>query len=465
MDMNATEYAAAHRSDFLAQLKEFLSIPSISTVDGSDDVKRAAEWVAAQLRQVGMTTVDIYPTPGHPIVYGAWSGAPGAPTVLVYGHYDVQPVDPLEEWQSPPFEPTERDGKLFARGATDDKGQVFTQIKAIESLMRVTNGNLPVNVKFLIEGEEEVSSPNLDAWIESHQELVKADVCVISDSNILALDRPLITYSVRGLTYMELEVRGPNHDLHSGSYGGTVHNPLQALCEIIAALHNPDGSVAVPGFYDKVRQLDQAEREAIAKIPWTNEEWHTETGAPQSWGEAGYTLRERIGARPTLEINGIIGGFTAKGSKTVLPAKGMAKISCRLVADQDPYEVEELVRARVKQLTPPTVISELRGLNYAYPATVPIDDPTMVAAKIAYKRGFGAEPVFLPEGGTLPIVVTLRTLFNMPVVLLGFGLPDDSLHAPNEKISLESFYRGINTAIAFFEEVSKIAVHQVDSAT
>jgi acetylornithine deacetylase/succinyl-diaminopimelate desuccinylase-like protein len=402
-----------------------------------------------------MKSVQIYPTSGHPVVYGAWTEAPGAPTVLVYGHYDVQPVDPVDEWVSPPFEPTERDGKLFARGSTDDKGQIFAQIKAVQSLMQANNGKLPVNVKFVIEGEEEISSTHLDGWIEGHKELVEADACVISDSQVLDMNRPLITYSVRGLTYMELEVWGPSHDLHSGSYGGTVHNPLQVLCEIIANLHNPDGSIAVPGFYDKVRQLDAAEREAIAKIPWTDAEWHEETGAPQAWGEAGYTLRERIGTRPTLEINGIIGGFTAKGSKTVLPAKGMAKISCRLVADQDPYEIEELVRARIKQLTPPTVKSELRGLNYAYPAAVPIDDPAMVAARAAYKRGFGAEPVFLPEGGTLPIVATLRNMFNMPVVLLGFGLPDDGAHAPNEKFLLDGFYRGINTAIAMFEETAK----------
>ncbi len=457
--MNAIEYAEAHRKDFLDELKDFLRIQSISTADGNPaEIQRCADWVANQLRSIGLTSVQILPTQGHPIVYGTWMGAPGAPTILIYGHYDVQPVDPLSEWTTGPFDPTERDGKLYARGATDDKGQVFTQIKAVDSIMKTNGGKLPVNVKFLIEGEEEVASEHLDAWIADHKELLTADACVISDSSLLAIDRPLITYSVRGLTYMEVEVWGPKGDLHSGSYGGTVHNPLQALCEIIAALHNPDGSVAVPGFYDKVPAMTPAERAALAKVPMTEEEWRTETGAPKSWGEPEFTLRERIGARPTLEVNGIIGGFTAKGSKTVLPAKAMAKVSCRLVGNQDPYEIEKLVRERVKQLTPEDVTSEVRGLNYAYPATVPIDDPAMDAAIIAYERGFGAKPVFLAEGGTLPIVVTLRNLFKMPVVLMGFGLHDDNTHAPNEKITLECFYRGINTAIAMFEEVSKIPV-------
>jgi acetylornithine deacetylase/succinyl-diaminopimelate desuccinylase-like protein len=285
-------------------------------------------------------------------------------------------------------------------------------------------------------------------------------VSVISDGSVLALNRPSMTYSVRGMVYMELEVKGPRHDLHSGSYGGTVHNPAQALCEIITALHNPDHSVAVPGFYDKVRPLDPAERKALAEISWPEQEWQGETGAPKSWGEADYTLRERVGARPTLEVNGLISGFTGKGAKTVLPAKALAKISCRLVADQDPYEIEKLVAARVKELTPPDVTSDVRGLNYAYPAAVPINDPAMDAAVAAYQRGFGAKPVFLREGGTLPIVATLRNTFGIPVVLMGFGLPDDGAHAPNEKLDLECFYRGINTAIAMFEEVAKIPAHK-----
>ncbi len=460
--MNAFEYADSHRADFLNELNEFLRIPSISTLpEHAGDIKRAAEWVANQLRQIGMTTVNIYPTPGHPIVFGEWTGAPNAPTVLVYGHYDVQPVDPVNEWHTGPFEPTVRDGNLYARGSSDDKGQVFSHLKVIQSLMQARGGKLPVNVKFLIEGEEEVASKNLDEFILAHQDLLRADVTVISDGAILAADRPSISYALRGMVYMEIEVKGPSKDLHSGSYGGTVHNPAQALCEIVVALHNPDHSVAVPGFYDTVRPVDAAERAALAENPLSEEEWHRQTGAPRSWGEAAYSLVERVGARPTLEVNGLIGGFTGVGAKTVLPAKALAKISCRLVADQDPYEVEKLVRAYVQKLTPPDVTSEVRGLNYAYPSIVPINSPAMEAAIKAYERGFGAKPVFTREGGTLPIVATLQRMFHAPVLLMGYGLHDDGAHGPNEKLNLDCFYRGITTSITLYEELSKIPVGQL----
>jgi acetylornithine deacetylase/succinyl-diaminopimelate desuccinylase-like protein len=454
--MNVFEYADSHRAEFLSELKDLLRIPSISTLpDHVGDIQRAANWVAEHLRQVGMTAVQVYPTEGHPIVYGEWLGAPGAPTVLIYGHYDVQPTDPDEEWLSPPFDPTERDGNLYARGATDDKGQVFANIKSVQSFMQ-TRGKLPVNVKFLIEGEEEISSAHLDPFIQAHQDLLRADVAVISDSHILGLDRPSILYGLRGLVYMELEVKGPRVDLHSGAYGGSVHNPAQVLCEIVAALHKPDGSVAVPGFYDKVRALDPAERKALGKIAYTEEQWQRETGAPHSWGEAGYTLLERHGARPTLEVNGLVSGFTGKGAKTVLPAKALAKISCRLVPDQDPHQIEDLFRKYVQSITPPTVTSEVRGLNYAPPSVVPIDSPAIAAAVTAYERGFGATPMFVREGGSIPVVATLQEVFHIPVLLVGFGLPDDSTHAPNEKFTLECFYRGITTSITLFEELSKL---------
>jgi acetylornithine deacetylase/succinyl-diaminopimelate desuccinylase-like protein len=316
-------------------------------------------------------------------------------------------------------------------------------------------GKLPVNVKFLIEGEEEIGSEHLDAFIHSHQDLLKADACVISDGTVINLDKPSICYSVRGLTYMEIEVWGPSHDLHSGTYGGTVHNPLQALCEIIAQLHYPDGSVNVAGFYDRVQAISNEERAELAKTVWEESEWKRETGAPQTWGEAAYSLHERTGIRPTLEVNGIIGGFTGKGAKTVLPASAMAKISCRLVDNQDPYEIEKLVRAQVEKLTPPSVRSEVRAISYGYPASVPINDPAIEAAARAYERGFGKRPVFLREGGSLPVVATLRNVFGMPVVLMGFGLNDDNMHAPNEKMELECFYRGVKTAIAMIEEMGK----------
>ena len=440
---------------FLAELQEFLRIPSISTLpEHRGDIQRAADWAADKLRAAGLADVQVFPTPGHPIVFGAWSGAPGAPTVLMYGHYDVQPVDPISEWRTEPFGATIQGDYILARGSSDDKGQVFANIKAVAALMEAHGGKLPVNVKFLIEGEEEIGGPNLDTFIHSHQDLLRCDVAVVSDTAILGIDQPAIIYGLRGLAYFELEVRGPDHDLHSGQYGGSVHNPLQALCEIVAALHKPDGSVAVEGFYESVRPLDAAERAAMAQVPLSDADWQTQTGAPAPWGEAGYTQRERIGARPTLEVNGIVGGFTGHGSKTVLPAKGMAKISCRLVPNQDPFEIEKLLRAQVAKLTPPTVTSEVRALSHGHGAMVPIDSPAMQAAVKAYTRGFGCAPVFMREGGSIPVVATLSQTFDIPVLLVGYGLPDDGLHGPNERFHVQCFLRGIKTSAALLEELA-----------
>jgi acetylornithine deacetylase/succinyl-diaminopimelate desuccinylase-like protein len=445
----------AKRDHFLEELKDFLRIPSISTLsEHSADVQRAAEWTAAQLRAAGMTRVEIMPTAKHPVVYGEWNGAPDKPTVLIYGHYDVQPAEREAGWLSDPFAPEVREGNLYARGASDDKGQVYANLKAVQLLME-THGRLPVNLKFLIEGEEEIGSPNLDSFIAAHKDMLRADVIVISDTAIQSLGQPSIVYGLRGLVYVELEVRGPKHDLHSGGFGGTVHNPAQALCEIIAALHQPDGSVAVEGFYDKVRPLTAEERALIAQTDVSEEEWRRLTGAPQPWGEAGYSLRERVGARPTLEINGIWGGFTGEGSKTVLPAKATAKISCRLVPDQDPYEIEALIRAQIAKLAPPTVTWELRSLNHGYPALVPLDSVAMQCAVAAYERGFGARPLFLREGGSIPVVATFTQTYGAPVLLVGYGLPDDGAHGPNEKFALECLYRGIHTAAALLEELGK----------
>lgn len=456
---SAFRYADEHRAEFLHELKDFVRIPSISTLpERAGDVKQAAEWVAAQLRAIGLTTVEVYQTDGHPLVYGAWLGASGATTILIYGHYDVQPVDPENEWDTPPFEPTERNGNLYARGSCDDKGQVFANIKAIQALMHIYGGKLPFNVKFLVEGEEEVASINLEDFIDTHHDLLSSDVAVISDTAMISLDQPSIVYGLRGMTYMELEVHGPRKDLHSGSFGGAVHNPAQALCEIVAALHNPDGSIAVKGFYDKVRPISQTEHDALAKIAKTEADWRAETGVPQSWGESMYSLRERTGARPTLEVNGVVGGWTGVGSKTVLPAKALAKISCRLVPDQDPYEILEVVRAQVQSITPPTVTSEVRLLSTGYPAVVPIDSPAMEAVVAAFERGFGKKPVFLREGGSIPVVAKLQKDFGMPVLLAGYGLPDDGAHGPNEKFNLECFYRGIQTSIELFERLSKLPV-------
>ncbi len=458
--MDAFEFAESQRTQFLEELKSFLRIPSVSAKsEHKPDMRRAAEWTADQLRKAGLTA-QLYETPGHPIVYGEWLGASGTPTVIIYGHYDVQPVEPIQEWRHDPFEPTLEGNNLLARGASDDKGQVFVNIKAIQSLAQA-GGRLPFNVKFLVEGEEEVGSTNLDNFIKNHQDLLRADVGVISDSAMLALDRPSVVYALRGMTYLEIEVWGPDHDLHSGQYGGSVHNPAQALCEILAALHNSDGSIAVKGFYDKVRPLDKAEREALAKVPMTEAEWKKQTGAPAPWGEVGYTISERVGGRPTLEVNGLVGGWTGQGAKTVLPAKALAKVSCRLVANQDPYEIENLVRAHVLSIAPPAVKVEVRALNYGYPAIVPIDTPAMKAAVAAYERGFGARPVFMREGGSIPVVATFQQLFGIPVLLTGYGLPDDRLHSPNEKFNLECFYRGITTAIALYDGLSKIPLKEL----
>ncbi|MFO7321819.1 MAG: dipeptidase [Chloroflexota bacterium] len=450
------EYARSQQPAFLEQLKELIRIPSVSTnPENAGDVRRAAEWLAADMRRIGMD-VEIVDTPGHPIVYGEWLGAgPDKPTVLIYGHYDVQPAERETGWDTDPFEPVIKDGKLYARGSSDDKGQMFAQLKAVESLL-LSDAKSPVNIKFLAEGEEEVSSLHLGEFVTANRERLKADVCVISDSGILAKDQPSIVYSLRGLTYMELHVQGPDKDLHSGGFGGGVHNPAQALCELIAALHNPDGSIAVPGFYDDVLPLSAQEREEIKKTDWTEEEWLRITGVPQVWGEAGYSLRERIGARPTLEVNGLLSGFTGEGAKTVLPAKAMAKISCRLVANQSPQRIYELVRDYIAQITPPTVRSEVRLLHTGEPALVDLNSPAIQLAITAYEKGWGKTPVFVREGGSIPIVADFQRELGLPVILMGFGLDTDGAHGPNEHFDIEMYYRGIDTAIYFLQEAAKL---------
>jgi acetylornithine deacetylase/succinyl-diaminopimelate desuccinylase-like protein len=453
--LNAHEYTKAHREQFLSQLKDWIRIPSISTDPiRKGDVQRAAEWIAADMRRVGIENVEVIPTAGHPVVYGDWLHA-GAdvPTVLVYGHYDVQPADMEDGWDSAPFEPVERSGKLYARGSSDDKGQAFIHVKAAEALL-ATSGKFPVNVKFLIEGEEEIGSAHLGDFLVANHERLKSDVCVISDTAILTEDQPSIVYALRGLVYMELEVQGPAHDLHSGGFGGTVHNPAQALAEIIAALHNPDGSVSVPGFYDDVVALSDEERAEARKTDWAVEDWKHATGAPQPWGEPQYTLRERIGARPTLEVNGFVSGFYGVGAKTVLPAKALAKISCRLVSNQQPVKIYELVRDYVAQITPPTIRSAVRMINKGDPALVDLKTPAMQAAISAYEKGWGKRPVFVREGGSIPIVADFRRELGVPVILMGFGLNTDGAHGPNEHYVIEMFYKGIDTAIHFYQDIA-----------
>ncbi len=458
---SAADYAASRRKENLQHLVEFLRIPSVSTdPQQRSAIRQAAEWLVTRLREIGMTRAEAIPTVRHPIVYGEWLGAGAdAPTLLVYGHYDVQPTDPDDEWNSPPFEPTVRDGHLYARGVSDDKGQLYTHLAAAEAFFRA-EGQPPVNLKFLIEGEEEIGSPNLGTFVQQHDALLTCDAAVISDTEMLNERTPAIVYGVRGMAYMEVEIRGPKTDLHSGSYGGVAHNPLQVAVEMLAALHDGQGRVAIPGFYDRVRPLTESERAELARLPFNEERFlRDEVGAPALWtGEAGYSVLERIGARPTLELHGIRGGFTGEGQKTVIPGRVVAKVSMRLVADQDAFEIARLFERRIRELAPPTVTVEVRPLSLGNPAIIPQDSPAMQAAVRAYRRGFGAEPVFLRAGGSLPVVTILNKALGVPVVMMGFGLPDDNLHAPNERLRVENFYRGIETAVHFMNELAQEAV-------
>lgn len=452
--MNAQNYAQEKSDVYLQQLFDLIRIPSVSTLpERAGDVKHAAEWLVEDMRRIGFHTAEVVATEGHPVVYGEWMGAGAdAPTILVYGHYDVQPAEMADGWDSDPFEPVVRDGYMYARGSVDDKGQVFGHLKAVESLL-MTDGTLPVNLKIIIEGEEEISSLHLAKFVEENLERLKADVCVISDTGMKDLDQPEICYSLRGLVYMELHVSGPTVDMHSGM-GGTVHNPAQAIAEIIAQLHNPDGSINVPGFYDDWLPLDPEERKAINENGLSDAYWLEQTGVPKTWGETDFTLTERIGARPTLEINGLLSGFTGPGAKTVLPAKAMAKISCRLVANQKAMRIYELVRDQVARLTPPTVRSELRLLHSGEAAFTDPKGPVMQAAIAAYETGWGHRPIFTRGGGSIPIVADFQNKLGIPVVLLGFGMGDGA-HGPNERFSIEAFHRGIRTAIQFYHEVAK----------
>lgn len=450
--MNPYNFVETHYDTFLEQLKDLIRIPSISTLsEHKGDIRRAAEWLRDHLTAIGMTRVTIYETKRYPIVYAEWLGAgKDAPTALVYGHYDVQPADdPDGQWLSDPFEPEIRDGNLYARGSTDDKGQTFTQIKAVQALIEA--GDMPVNIKFVIEGEEESGSDSVHSFVRENADMLACDVVLVSDTHILGLDTPSIVVGLRGMTYLEIEVWGPDHDLHSGAYGGIVHNPVQALVEILAKLHHADGRIAVPGFYDTVRALSADERAALSKMPFSLDRLKAETGVRVAWGEPGYELHERLGIRPTLEINGIVGGWTGEGAKTVLPARALAKVSCRLVPDQKPKEIEALIREYVAQITPETVRSEVRLLHDGMWAVVNTDSPYMQAAVEAYEFGFGKRPVYMREGGSIPVVGTFQSALNAPVILMGFGLPDDNLHAPNEKFTLECFTKGMKTAIKFYQ--------------
>ncbi len=449
----AIQLVRNNRDRYLDEYKEFLSIPSISTLSQhKPDMQRAAEWVAAQLRGMGLDHVQILPTGGHPVVYADWLHTPGKPTILVYGHYDVQPVDPVNEWVSGPFEPTIRGDDLYARGASDMKGQVHAHLKATEAMLQT--GTLGVNLKYLIEGEEEIGSPHLEAFIVEQAALLRCDVALNNDSNILKPDLPSIVYGLRGLAYFELQVQGPTHDLHSGMFGGAVHNPAQVLCELIAGMHDREGSVTLPGYYDKVRTLTPEERAELARTPYGEAEILKASGAPQLAGETGYTPTERIGARPTLEVNGLLSGFTGEGSKTVLPARAMAKISMRLVPQQDPEEVHSQLNAYLEQHAPPSVTWELRNLVHGPAIIVERDSGPTRAAAAALKTVFGTDPVFTLQGGSVPIVSMIKDRLGVDSVLLGFGLQDDNIHGPNEKQHLPNYFRGIESYIHFMANMA-----------
>jgi acetylornithine deacetylase/succinyl-diaminopimelate desuccinylase-like protein len=446
---NALQYAHQHREQSLELLTEILRIPSISTEPAnSPDVRRAAEWIATQLSSLGMKSVQIFPTAQHPIVYGEWLAVKGAPTVLIYGHCDVQPTDPLELWKTGPFEPSVRGEDLFGRGAADMKGQLLAAMQAVRAL--IATGGLPVNIKWLIEGEEEVGSPNLAPFIANHKELLACDFALNPDAGIIGPDAPAITYALRGLAFFELHVHGPAGDLHSGVYGGVVHNPANALAELIAGMHDANGRITLPGFYDKVRPLSKEERDELARLPTDEKHFLAQTGSPALYGEAGYTPGERVSARPTLDVNGMLSGFTGSGAKTVIPAHAMAKISLRLVPDQDPVEVTRQFRSYLEANAPQDIRWELIEMHGAPASISSRENIGVCAMAMAMESVWGMKPFFKREGGSIPVVLQMQRLLGIESVIAGFGLPDDNVHAPNEKLHLPTWYKGIETLIHFF---------------
>jgi acetylornithine deacetylase/succinyl-diaminopimelate desuccinylase-like protein len=450
------DFINLHRDRYVDELKEYLAIPSISALpQHAADVRRCAEWTSSELARVGLQNVRLIETPGHPVVYGEWLGAQGAPTILFYGHYDVQPVDPLDKWVSPPFAATVRDGEIYARGSADDKGQIFMHFKAIEAWLKEA-GTLPVNIKVFIEGEEEVGSTHLDTFVHDNDDLLKADVVVISDSPMFDRGVPSICYGLRGLSYFQIDLKGTNSDLHSGSFGGAVANPAFVLGQILSQMKDRGGRIKIPGFYDDVRALTEEERAEWKRLPFNETRYRKELGAPKLFGESGYTTLERVWARPTFEVNGLLAGFTGEGAKTVIPATAMAKVSMRLVPDQDPAKIGDLFEAYLKKVAPKTVEVTLTRMQGGKPWMADFDNPFVQAAGRAIERGFGKAPVFNREGGSIPVVSTFQRELGVPAVLFGVGLPDENAHAPNEKLDLGNFHSGIIAAAFLYEEVGKL---------
>ena len=449
------QYIEDNRDAFQQDLFELLKIPSVSTDSRhKDDMQSAAAWVADQFRAIQFQT-EIVPTPGHPIVYAQSPKIDGAPTVLVYGHYDVQPPDPLDEWLSPPFEPTVRDGSVYARGATDDKGQMLTHIKSAQAWIE-SEGALPIQIKYVIEGEEECGSSNLDPFLQEYKERLSADIAVISDTSQFAKGQPAITYGLKGIVYFELYLEGPKQDLHSGTFGGGVSNPVNAITQMLGQLVDQYGRIQIPGFYDDVVELEAREREQFASLPFSEEEFMSKLGIEAVHGEQGFTTLERRWARPTCDINGIWGGYQGEGAKTVLPARAGAKFSCRLVPCQDPDKIREGVEQMLESLLPPGLKMELVHHHGAPGVVVSLDSPYMAAAAEAIEQGFGTKPVFIREGGSIPVVTAFRELLGIDTLLLGWGLDDDNTHSPNEKFSLDDYYRGTRASAHLWQELSKI---------
>src|SRR6478609_6945163 len=441
--MNAViDFINTNRDRYVEELKAYLAIPSISALP---------QHAADEMRRIGMQNVRLVETPGFPVVYGDWLGAPGAPTILFYGHYDVQPVDPLDLWESPPFEATVRDGEIYARGAADDKGQVFMHLKAIEAHLK-QNGRLPVNIKVMLEGEEEVGSEHLDDFIRSHKSDLAADVVVISDSPMFARGVPSICYGLRGLVYFQIDLRGSSTDLHSGSFGGAVANPAFVL----AQMKDRSGRIKIPGFYDDVVALQDEERKAWASLPFNEKKYKKDFGIPKVAGETGYTTLERTWARPTFEVNGLLSGFTGEGAKTVLPALAMAKVSMRLVPNQDPDKIAALFEDYIVKQAPKSVEIKVTRMHGGKPWMASFDNKFIQAAGRAIEQGFGRSPVFTREGGSIPVVATFQEELGLPSVLFGVGLPDENAHAPNEKLDVANFHNGVISSAILYEEIGKL---------
>lgn len=448
------EYIDKNKDRFLSELFDLLRIPSVSADSKlAGDVRKAAEYLLEKLKAAGVDKVELCETPGHPIVYGEKMIDPSLPTVLVYGHYDVQPPDPLDLWTSPPFEPVVKDDKIYARGACDDKGQVYMHVKAFEAMMKLNQ--LSCNIKFMIEGEEEVGSEHLGTFVKENKAKLKADVILISDTAIISLDHPSITVGLRGLSYMEVEVTGPNRDLHSGVYGGAVANPINILSKMIASMHDEKGQVTIPGFYEKVSILSAADREAMNKAPFSIENYKKDLDIDDVKGEEGYTTVERTGIRPTLDVNGIWGGYTGEGAKTVLPSKAYAKISMRLVPNQDHNEITELFTKHFKSIAPKSVKVKVTALHGGQAAVTPTDSKAFKAASAAFEEVWGKRPIPTRDGGSIPIVALFKKELGLDTVLMGFGLDSDAIHSPNEHYGIKNFMLGIETITSFYKHFSK----------